>query len=51
MQNKLKEILDFINDGDNLNIVYDLLIKKDIQMFKYIDKHVFNDFIKDMMDN
>lgn len=48
--NKLQEILDFLNEGDNLNIVYDLIIKKDIHMFKYIDKDVFNDFIKDVQD-
>lgn len=48
MNNKINEIIEFIEKDDNLNIVYDLIIKKDIHMFKYIDKDVFNEFIKDV---
>lgn len=45
---KLQEILDFINKDQNLDIVYDLIIKKDIHMFKYLDRKEYKKFIYDI---
>lgn len=45
---KLQQILDFLNNNDNLQVVFDLIIRKDIQMFKYIDSKAYYDLKNDI---
>ena len=47
---KLKAILKYLETNNNIDIVYDLIIKKDIQMFKYIDCEEYRKFKKDLKD-